>query len=282
MIKEDGRIHTSFNQMVAATGRLSSNDPNLQNIPIRTELGRQIRGAFVAERGYTLTSFDYSQIELRLLAHLCKDEALVDAFQKGQDIHSATASLMFNVELANVSKDQRRYAKTLNFAVLYGVTDFGLAAQLGGEFSIQEAKALIEQYFARFPKVKAFTEGVVAEARSKGFTTTLYGRRRYFPDIHSQNRNERMAVERQAVNAPIQGAAADMVKLAMIEARKTLGQTSTKMLLQVHDEIVFEMAEDETDLIPKLRTDMESAMPLDVPVEVDCKAGPSWNEMTKL
>lgn len=282
MIKEDGRIHTSFNQMVAATGRLSSNDPNLQNIPIRTELGRQIRGAFIAEEGYTLTSFDYSQIELRLLAHLCKDEALVDAFQNGQDIHSATASLMFNTELENVSKDQRRYAKTLNFAVLYGVTDFGLAAQLGGEFSIQEAKALIEQYFARFPKVKAFTEGVVAEARSKGFTTTLYGRRRYFPDIHSQNRNERMGVERQAVNAPIQGAAADMVKLAMIKARQTLGSAATRMLLQVHDEIVFEMLKEEKELMPKLRSDMESAMPLDVPVEVDSKSGPTWNDMTKV
>ncbi len=282
MIKEDGRIHTSFNQMVAATGRLSSNDPNLQNIPIRTELGRQIRGAFIAEEGYTLTSFDYSQIELRLLAHLCKDDALVDAFQNGQDIHSATASLMFNTELENVSKDQRRYAKTLNFAVLYGVTDYGLASQLGGEFSIQEAKALIEQYFARFPNVKAFTEGVVAEARSKGFTTTLYGRRRYFPDIHSQNRNERMGVERQAVNAPIQGAAADMVKLAMIKARQTLGTAATRMLLQVHDEIVFEMSKEETELMPKLRSDMESAMPLDVPVEVDSKSGPTWNDMTKV
>lgn len=282
MIAEDGRIHTSFNQTVAATGRLSSNDPNLQNIPIRTELGRQIRGAFVAEQGFTLASFDYSQIELRLLAHLCKDDALVEAFQNGKDIHSATASLMFNVDLESVTKDQRRYAKTLNFAVLYGVTDFGLAAQMGGGFSVQEARALIDQYFERFPKVKAFTESVVAEARSKGFTTTLYGRRRYFPDIHSQNRNERLAVERQAVNAPIQGAAADMVKLAMIRSRKTLGDAATRMLLQVHDEIVFEMAENETNLIPRLKSDMEAALPLDVPVVVDCKVGTAWNAMEPL
>ena len=282
MIKEDGRIHTSFNQTVAATGRLSSNEPNLQNIPIRTELGRQIRGAFIAEEGFSLVSFDYSQIELRLLAHLSKDEALVEAFQNGRDVHAATASLMFNVELDSVSKDQRRYAKTLNFAVLYGVTDFGLAAQLGGGFSVQEARALIQQYFQRFPRVKAFTESVVAEARSKGFTTTLYGRRRYFPDIHSQNRNERLGVERQAMNAPIQGSAADLVKLAMIRARRTLGPSTTQMLLQVHDEIVFEMADGERELIPRIKQDMETAMPLDVPISVDCKAGPNWNALTPI
>jgi DNA polymerase I len=280
MIGPDGRIHTTFNQTVAATGRLSSNEPNLQNIPVRTELGRQIRKAFVAAEGYSLASFDYSQIELRLLAHLCRDEALVEAFQTRVDVHTVTASLTFGIEVSSVTKEQRRLAKMLNYAVLYGVSDFGLANQLGGGFSIAEAKALITQYFERFPKVKAFTEGVVAEARSKGFTVTLCGRRRYFPDIHSQNRNERMGVERQAVNAPIQGAAADMIKLAMIRVRKTLGASATRMLLQVHDELVFELAPQDRAVVEPIRKEMEDALPLDVPVEVDAKIGDSWNEMS--
>jgi len=219
MIADDGRIHTTYSQTVAATGRLSSNDPNLQNIPIRTELGRQIRKAFIAADGFELASFDYSQIELRLLAHLCKDEALVDAFQARVDVHAVTAGLMFGLQPDQVTKEQRRLAKMLNYAVLYGVTDFGLANQLGGGFSISEAKALITQYYERFPGVKAFTEQVVSEARRTGFTVTLCGRRRYFPDIHAANRNERLYAERQAVNAPIQGAAADMIKLAMIRVR---------------------------------------------------------------
>ncbi len=282
MILSDGRIHTNYSQTVAATGRLSSNEPNLQNIPIRTELGRQIRKAFVAAPGYRLDSFDYSQIELRLLAHLCKDDALVEAFQKRVDVHAATASLMFNVPVESVSKDQRRYAKMLNYAVSYGVTDFGLAAQLGGGFSVAEARALIDQYFERFSKVKAFTVGVVEDARSKGFTTTLCGRRRYFPDIHAQNRTERMASERAAINAPLQGAAADMIKLAMIEVRKSLGTSATRMLLQVHDELVFEQADGEDGLVEPIRKVMEDALPLDVPVEVDAKVGPNWNEMSEV
>jgi DNA polymerase I len=282
MIGPDGRIHTSYNQTVAATGRLSSNEPNLQNIPIRTELGRQIRKAFVAAQGFRLASFDYSQIELRLLAHLCRDEALVEAFAKREDVHAVTAGLMFGASLDGVTKEQRRYAKMLNYAVLYGVTDFGLANQLGGGFSVAEARALIQQYFERFPKVKAFTESVIEDARAKSFTTTLCGRRRYFPDIHAQNRNERHAAERAAVNAPIQGAAADMIKLAMLEVRKTLGTSATRMLLQVHDELVFELAEGEEALIEPIRQKMERAMPLDVPVEVDAKVGPNWNEMSEV
>lgn len=282
MIALDGRIHTSYNQTVAATGRLSSNDPNLQNIPIRTELGRQIRKAFVAAPGYRLGSFDYSQIELRLLAHLCKDEVLVDAFQKRIDVHAVTAGLMFGLEPELVSKEQRRLAKMLNYAVLYGVTDYGLANQLGGGFSVSEAKALINQYFERFPSVKAFTERVIQEARGTGFTTTLYGRRRYFPDIHAANRNERLYAERQAINAPIQGAAADMIKLAMIHVRKLLGASQTRMLLQVHDELVFEMADDSGDLVEPIRHAMESSLPIDVPVEVDAKVGANWGEMEEL
>ena len=281
MIGSDGRIHTTYNQTVAATGRLSSIDPNLQNIPIRTELGRQIRKAFVAASGFKLASFDYSQIELRLLAHLCHDDALVDAFLKHEDVHAVTASLMFGATIDQVSKEQRRYAKMLNYAVLYGVTDFGLANQLGGGFSVAEARALISQYFERFPKVKAFTVSVIEEAKTKGFTTTLKGRRRYFPEIHAQNRNDRLYAERQAVNAPMQGAAADMIKLAMLNVRKELGKQATRMLLQVHDELVFELAKGEEHLIEPIREQMEKAMPLDVPVEVDAKVGPNWNEMNE-
>jgi DNA polymerase-1 len=280
MIRPDGRIHTSFNQTVAATGRLSSNEPNMQNIPIRTELGRRIRKAFVAADGFALASFDYSQIELRLLAHLCRDDALIEAFQKRMDVHAATAGLMFGTPAESVSKDQRRLAKTLNYAVLYGVTDFGLANQLGEGFGVQEARALIQQYFERFPKVKAFTVSVVEEARAKGFTTTLCGRRRYFPDIHAANRNERLYAERQAVNAPIQGSAADMAKLAMIRVRALLGRSATRLLLQVHDELVFELADGEEALAEPVRAGMEGALPLDVPVEVDAKTGPNWSEMT--
>lgn len=279
MVAEDGRIHTSFNQTVAATGRLSSNEPNLQNIPIRTELGRQIRKAFIAGEGYSLASLDYSQIELRLLAHLCEDENLVKAFNDRVDVHTVTAALMFNLEQSEVSKEQRRLAKMLNYAVLYGVTDFGLAQQLGAGFDTKAAKALIEQYFERFPTVKKFTESVVETARSKSFTTTLMGRRRYFPDIHNSNRAVRQYAERQAMNAPIQGAASDLVKMAMIDVRKKLGSAQTRMLLQVHDELVFELRDGEDSLLSPVKHLMEEAMPISVPIEVDAKVGENWSEM---
>jgi len=279
MIASDGRIHTSFNQTVAVTGRLSSNEPNLQNIPVRTELGREIRKAFIASPGHDLVSFDYSQIELRLLAHYCKDEALVEAFQQRVDVHAVTAGLMFGLEPNVVTKEQRRLAKMLNYAVLYGVTDFGLAAQLGEGFSVSEAKALITQYFERFPKVKAFTESMIAEARAKGFSVTLCGRRRYFPLIHAANRAERLYSERQAVNAPLQGTAADLVKLAMINVRRSLGNGRARLLLQVHDELLFEFAEEEKQLVEPIREQMESALLLDVPIEVDAKRGDNWRDM---
>ncbi|MBL8061252.1 MAG: DNA polymerase I [Chthonomonas sp.] len=280
MVREDGRVHTTYSQAVAATGRLSSNDPNLQNIPIRTELGRKIRHAFIAEDGMELASFDYSQIELRLLAHLCHDENLVRAFEDRVDVHTVTAALMFHLSNEDVTKEQRRLAKMLNYAVLYGVTDFGLAQQLGEGFGVSESRELITKYFERFPTVKAYTEASVAEARSKGFTTTLRGRRRYFPDIHAANRNERLYSERQAMNAPIQGAAADMIKLAMIDVRKKLGTSATKMLLQVHDELVFEMVPNEKELVEPIRQLMENAMPVSVPIEVDAKVGANWGDMT--
>ncbi len=280
LIQPDGRIHTTYNQIGAATGRLSSNDPNLQNIPIRTELGRGIRKAFNAQEGYRLLSLDYSQIELRVLAHMCDEPALSSAFEEHEDVHTVTAQKMFNLGEEPASKEQRRLAKMLNYAVLYGVSEFGLAQQLGGGFSVAEAKELIKTYNERFPAVKGFTDSIVQEARSKGFTRTLRGRRRYFPDIHAPKVMERKAAERQAMNAPIQGTAADMLKLAMIEVRKRISGTQTRMLLNVHDELVFELANGEEGLIEPIREGMETALPLDVPVEVDAKVGLDWNEMT--
>ena len=276
-IGADGRIHTTYSQTVAATGRVSSNDPNLQNIPIRTELGRSIRKAFEAADGYSLASFDYSQIELRVLAHMCGEPALVHAFDNHEDVHTATARLMFGSD--EPTKQQRGYAKMLNYAVLYGVTDFGLANQLGGGFSRAEAKELINLYNERFPTVKGFTQGVIEEARSKGFTTTLTGRRRYFPDIHASKFVERNYAERQAMNAPIQGTAADMLKLAMLHVRKELGSSGTRMLLNVHDELVFELKDGEDAILAPIRGLMENSLPLTVPIEVDLKVGENWNEM---
>ncbi|MDR3688770.1 MAG: DNA polymerase I [Fimbriimonas sp.] len=279
LIQADGRIHTTYNQAVAATGRLSSNDPNLQNIPIRTELGRGIRKAFTAGSGYRLASLDYSQIELRVLAHLCGEPALVDAFNRHVDVHTVTAQQMFGLGNGDATKEQRRMAKMLNYAVLYGVTEFGLAQQLGGGFSIAEAKELIRLYNERFPTVADFTKSIVGEARSKGFTTTLCGRRRYFPDIHAPKIMERKYAERQAMNAPIQGAAADMLKLAMIKVDAQIRGSSTRMLLNVHDELVFEIPTGEEGVLVPIRSDMEQALPLNVPVEVDAKIGADWNDM---
>ncbi|MBA3725258.1 MAG: hypothetical protein H0W86_02115 [Armatimonadetes bacterium] len=277
-VAADGRIHTTYAQHVAATGRLSSNYPNLQNIPIRTETGREIRRAFIPAPGFQLASLDYSQIELRFLAHHCGEPALVEAFESGTDVHAVTASLMWNEPVGKVNREHRRYSKMLNYAVLYGVTDFGLANQLGGEFTISEAKELIKDYFERFPKVREYIDTTLEEARSKGFTTTICGRRRYFQDIYAGNRVARHYAERQAMNAPLQGGSADMIKLAMINIRPLLESKSTRMILQVHDELLFELAAGEEDLVPKLKEAMENALPLDVPVEVDASLGPNWLE----
>ncbi len=279
LVKNDGRIHTTYAQTVAATGRLSSNDPNLQNIPIRTELGREIRRAFVADEGLYLASLDYSQIELRILAHICKDETLVKAFKSNQDVHAATASIMWNEPIEKVSKEHRRYAKMLNYAVLYGVTDFGLANQLGGNFTVGEAKQMIENYFQRFPKIRKYIEETLEQARSKGYTETLFGRRRYFPDIHAGNRNERMYAERQAINAPLQGSSADMIKLAMIKIWNEYQNSNIKMLLQVHDELVFELSKKDFPEIKNMQKIMSNAMPLNIPVVVDASIGKNWLEM---
>ncbi|MDQ2986719.1 MAG: DNA polymerase I [Armatimonadota bacterium] len=277
-VDADERIHTTYAQHIAATGRLSSNDPNLQNVPIRTEMGREIRKAFVPAPGYKFASLDYSQIELRFLAHYCGEPALVEAFRTGEDVHAATASLMWNEPVDQVGSAHRRYAKMLNYAVLYGVTDFGLANQLGGEFSVKEARVLIDSYFERFPQVRGYIDSTKAEARSKGFTTTLTGRRRYFPDIHAGNRVARSYAERQAMNAPLQGGSADMIKLAMISIAELLRGKGTRMVLQVHDELLFEVPEGEEGILPSLQVAMSEAMPLSVPVEVDVGIGPNWLE----
>ena len=279
LIAEDGRIHTTYNQTGAATGRLSSNDPNLQNIPIRTELGRGIRRAFVAAEGYELASLDYSQIELRVLAHMCHEPALVHAFETGEDVHSVTARRVFNLGDAAPTKEQRRQAKMLNYAVLYGVTEYGLAQQLGAGFSVAEAKELIKNYNERFPSVADFTKSIVAEAKSKGFTSTVMGRRRYFPEIHAAKLNDRRYAERQAMNAPIQGTAADMMKLSMLHVDKLLQGKKTRMLLNVHDELVFEVPPSEEGLLPGIAKAMATALPLSVPVDVDAKVGHDWDEM---
>jgi DNA polymerase-1 len=279
LVQADSRIHTTYNQAGAATGRLSSNDPNLQNIPIRSELGRGIRKAFVADAGYSLASLDYSQIELRILAHLCGEPALVEAFQTGVDVHTATARLMFGLGEAAPSRTQRGHAKTLNFAILYGSTEFGLAQQLGGGFSVAEAKELIKAYNERFPTVRDFMSSVVQEAKSKGFTTTLSGRRRYFPDIHAPRLNDRKSEERKAMNAPIQGTAADMMKLAIIRAKGALAGSESRLMLTVHDELVFELRDGERELLTPLKEAMSAALPLKVPVLVEGKIGPNWNDM---
>lgn len=280
---ETGRIHTSLNQTVAATGRLSSSDPNLQNIPVRSEIGREIRKAFIAPPGQVLLSCDYSQIELRVFAHVTKDPELLRAFAADEDIHAATATKLFNVDLANVTADMRRRAKTVNFAVIYGQSDFGLANTLG--ITNEEAREFIKNYFAQFPGVKEYTEKTLENARAQGYVQTLLGRRRYLPELHSGNHNIRQAAERAAVNMPIQGTAADIMKLAMIDVFRHLERMcyNCVLLLQVHDELVFGV---DADLLPTVTSEivrlMECAFPLDVPLRVDAKSGPNWAEMTSL
>ena len=277
---ETGRIHASFNQAVAATGRLSVSDPNLQNIPIRTELGRQIRRGFVpAKDGWMMVSADYSQIELRIMAHLAGDEALVQAFNAGEDIHSHTASMVFNLLPDFVTPEMRDRAKTVNFGVIYGMGPFGLASRLG--LSLTEARDFIDLYFKTYPAVKAHIEATIAEAKEKGYVTTLLGRRRNLPEILSTNRQRREFAERTAVNTPVQGSASDMIKLAMIRVADRLQAENlqAKMVLQVHDELVFEVPNEEVDGVSAIaKEEMSSALDLKVPVEVEVGVGKNWLE----
>ena len=275
-----GRLHTSFNQTVAATGRLSSSDPNLQNIPIRTEIGRSIRKAFIpARKNSLMMSADYSQIELRVMAHISGDEGLVRAFRDNEDIHATTAAKVFGVQAAEITRDMRRKAKEVNFGIMYGIGPFGLANRL--EVSQAEARDIIARYFERFPKVKQYINDTIDSARRKGYVSTLLGRRRYLPDINSRNQNIRGNAERQAINMPIQGTAADMIKLAMIllDSEIINGHLKSRMLLQVHDELVFEVPKEEETTMRRLVTErMQTALPLDVPVRVDVGSGRNWLE----
>ncbi|HEX9936501.1 MAG TPA: DNA polymerase I [Longimicrobium sp.] len=276
---ETGRIHTSFNQTVAATGRLASSDPNLQNIPIRTEMGAEIRRGFIPAEGMRFVAADYSQIELRILAHYSGDEAFVEAFRAGADIHRQTAGIIFGVPTAEVSKEMRDRAKTVNFAVIYGIGPFALGRQLG--MSTAEAKEFIEAYFQRFPGVRRYLDEQMEKARQTGYVETLTGRRRYIPEINARNFNIRSFGERAATNAPIQGTAADLIKIAMIQIQKDLdGRTDgTKMLLQVHDELLFEVPEANVPEVQALVRDrMENAAVLDVPLRVESGIGTSWIE----
>jgi DNA polymerase I len=273
-----GRVHTDYMQTVAATGRLASNNPNLQNIPIRTERGRQVRKAFIPRNSdYTLLAADYSQIELRIIAALSEEETMINAFKKGEDIHASTASKVFNVPLAEVTREQRSNAKTVNFGIIYGVSAFGLSNQTN--LSRGEAKELIDTYYATYPKLRNFISSQIDFARENGYVQTVLGRRRYLNDINSQNAVVRGAAERNAVNAPIQGSAADIIKIAMINIHEKLeeGNYKTKMLLQVHDELVFDVFKPELETIKTLvKTEMENAYSLSVPLDVDLDMGDNW------
>ena len=274
------RVHTSFNQTVTATGRLSSSDPNLQNIPVRTEEGRAVRALFEPGEGYDLLlSADYSQIELRILAHMSGDATLIDAFRHGQDVHARTASEVFDVPLAEVTAEQRRRAKAVNFGIVYGLSDFGLARDLG--IGRKEAAGYIARYFERYHGVREFLDKTVADAHTNGFVTTLYGRRRDLPAIHSRNFMQRSFAERMAMNTPIQGTAADLIKIAMIRADEALRKAKVKsrILLQVHDELVLEVVQDEIECVSDiLRTAMSGAAELAVPLAVDVHMGKNWAE----
>lgn len=276
---ETGRLHTTFNQTGATTGRLSSSNPNLQNIPIRTELGREIRAAFVPQPGWKLLVADYSQLELRLLAHMSRDPVLVEAFRNGEDIHARTAAEVFGVPLLFVTPEQRRAAKAVNFGIVYGQTPFGLAAQLG--IPREEAARYIDSYFARHPGVKRFIEEAIDKVRREGITRTLFGRERPIPDINSRNPNARAFAERTAVNTPLQGTAADLIKLAMIRIDGELRERrlATRMLLQVHDELVFEAPPEEVEAVAALvKNRMESVYALEVPLVVDIGIGDNWRD----
>lgn len=274
-----GRVHTSFNQTVAATGRLSSSNPNLQNIPIRSEIGKEIRKAFTAAPGKCLLSADYSQIELRILAHLSDDKALIKAFQQGEDIHTRTAAEIFRKPLNQVDEDIRRMAKAVNFGIVYGLSAFGLSRQL--KISPREAKAFIDQYFNLYKNVKTFMESTVESARKRGYTATIMNRKRYLPDIDSKNRQVREATERVAINSPVQGSAADLIKIAMIRLYRQLQNRAckSKMTLQVHDELLFECPENEKDtMLTLVKMEMEGVATLKVPLVVDIGWGKNWNE----
>ena len=276
---KDGKIHTSFNQTVTATGRLSSTNPNLQNIPIRDAQGREIRKSFIADEGCLFFSADYSQIELRIMAHLSQDPSMVEAFNSGEDIHAATAAKIYKLKIDEVTSDMRRKAKTANFGIIYGISVFGLAERL--TIPRGEAKELIDGYFETYPKVKEYMDKCITDAREKTYVETVFGRKRYLPDINSRNATVRGYAERNAINAPIQGSAADIIKVAMNNIFKRFEKENikSKMILQVHDELNFNVLENEIDKVQKIVIEeMENAYKLAVPLRADCGKGKNWLE----
>ncbi len=283
MVNPDtGRIHTKYNQTGSATGRISSNDPNVQNIPVRTELGRQVRKAFIAPNApeSTLLAADYSQIELRVLAHYSKDPSLLDAFHRGEDIHSATSSLVYDVPISEVTADMRRFAKILNFGVLYGLTAYGISRQT--DLNPEQGQRFIDLYFERYPGIQSYVKRTIETCKIKGYVETALGRRRYLPDINTRNYHVRQAAERAAINMPIQGTAADIIKIAMIRImeRMTDLQMRSRMILQVHDELIFEVPKEELDPMKAIVEElMPASLPMDVPLIVETKTGPTWGDL---
>jgi len=279
-----GRIHTSFNQTATETGRLSSSEPNLQNIPIKTDLGRNIRRAVVAfSKDSYILSCDYSQIELRILAHISKDENLIFAFKNDKDIHKTTASLIYGLEEKDITDSMRETAKRVNFGIVYGLTSFGLSRDLG--IPVDEAQAFIDAYFSRYPRVKDYVERQISQAKKEGFVTTILGRRRYIPEINNKNQGIRQVAQRQAINTPIQGSASDLIKLAMIQIHNQIKTKNlkSKMILQIHDELLFDVPEDGSDEFAELVKDrMENVLKLDVPIKVDMRRGRNWLEMENI
>jgi DNA polymerase-1 len=278
------RIHTSFNQTGTETGRLSSSDPNLQNVPTKTDLGRRIREAIISfSKDSLLLSCDYSQIELRILAHICKDQALISAFKENKDIHRRTAALIYGVEESQVSDAMRNSVKAINFGIIYGLSSYGLSRDL--HIRVEEAQGFIDAYFATYPGVKVFIDEQIARAEKDGFVTTISGRRRYLPDINNKNQAIRSFAQRQAVNTPIQGSASDLIKMAMVDI---YGQTRNKkeeglLILQVHDELVFDVKKDKLiSFSAMVKNKMENVLKLEVPIKVDLKAGKNWSEMEEL
>jgi DNA polymerase-1 len=276
-----GRVHTSYNQTGSVTGRIASSDPNLQNIPIRTELGRKVRHAFLASPGHVLLGVDYSQVELRIVAHIADDQAMLAAFTAGQDIHAATAAAIYNLPLAEVNKDQRRRAKSINFGLIYGMSAFGLTRYT--DLTLAESEDFMQAYFQQFPGVKTYLDGIRRLAAEQGYVETLMGRRRYFPGLKTQsNYNIRNREEREAINAPIQGTAADIMKLAMLRIPPALAEAglSARMLLQVHDEVVFECPQNELVKTAGLvRQVMENAYILNAPLRTEARFGRNWGIM---
>ena len=279
-----GRVHTSYNQTGSVTGRIASSEPNLQNIPIRTEIGRQVRQAFIAAPGYQLLSVDYSQVELRIVAHMANDQAMLAAFRAGQDIHAATAAAIYGIPLDAVSKEQRRHAKAINFGLIYGMSAFGLTRTT--DLTLAEAEDFVDAYFQQFPGIKSYLDGMRRRAAEQGYVETLLGRRRYFPGLKDQsNHNIRNREEREAINAPIQGTAADIMKIAMQRVPGALAQAglSARMLLQVHDELVLECPEAEilqaAQLVQKV---MSEAYQLSIPLATEARKGKNWGEMVAI